>query len=43
MLFSFYVNSVTECFVPMVLFTKYNIKEYNINNSLSLNVNCFNR
>jgi hypothetical protein len=31
---SCYVNSVTECFVAMVLFTK-----YNINNSLSLNVN----
>jgi hypothetical protein len=24
--FHFYVNSVTECFIPMVLFTKYNIK-----------------
>jgi hypothetical protein len=32
---SCYINSVTECFVPMVLFTKYNTK-----NSLSPNVNC---
>jgi hypothetical protein len=38
-LFRFYVNSVTEYFVPMVLFTKYNIKKYNINNSLSLTWN----
>jgi hypothetical protein len=25
-IFRFYVNSVTECFVPMVLFAKYNVK-----------------